>query len=99
MAHLGSSNLADLLESVRHVIFFATPHHGIISVVELLGSLSPLALIATSGCSIKDLELWCGPSIEASVQFIGDVTHNFLWTTAVESEKRLGTRVHVQYIL
>ena len=98
MARLGSSKWADLLQSVRHIIFFGTPHHGVISVAEFLRGLSSSVLRAKSDSVLRELELWSGPSIEVNAQFIGDVTKNFTWTSAVESEGILGTRVHVQLV-
>ena len=96
MAHLGSSKWADLLQSVRHI--FGTPHHGVISVAESVRGLSSSVLRANLDSALRELKLWSGPSMEVNAHFIGDVTKNFTWRSAVENEEKLGTRVHMQFV-
>ena len=98
MVHLGSSKWADLLQSVRHIIFFGTPHLGVISVAEFVRGLSSSVLGANLDSALRELKLWSGPSMEVNAHFIGDVKNNCTRTSAVENEEELGTGVHFQFI-
>jgi hypothetical protein len=93
MAKLGSSKWADLLGSVRHIIFFGTPHHGVISMAEFARGLSSSVSRAKSDSALNEINLWSGPSMEVNAQFMGDVKDSFEWTSVVENEDTLGIRV------
>ncbi|KAG0645259.1 hypothetical protein D0Z07_8821 [Hyphodiscus hymeniophilus] len=85
---------ADLRCSVRHIIFFGTPHHGTVSVVNLVRGVGSSALGVASDSVLRDLELWSGPSMQVNASFIDDVASNFTWTTVVENEDLvLGNRM------
>ena len=94
IAWLRSSLWADLLRSVRHIIFFGTPHHGVVSVVNLVRGIGVSAVGSSHDSVLRDLELWSGPSMQVNANFIDDVASNFTWTTIVEKEDTvLGNKV------
>jgi hypothetical protein len=86
IAKLNSYLWGDILQSVCHIIFFGTPHHGTISVVNFVRRIGSSALRAKPDSVLRELELWSGPSMQVNANFVGGVKDHFTWTSVVENE-------------
>jgi len=83
----------DLLRSVRHLMFFGTPHQGTSSTANHLRAAGATVVRASDGSVLRELELWSPWTIETNNQFV-DIAEGFSITTFWEREMLHGVQVN-----
>jgi hypothetical protein len=92
IAQARPSQWRDILSSVRHLIFFGTPHQGAASTANFLRGLGSVLGFPKSSSPSMELQLWSDPLIEANALF-SEISSEFAITTSFEKEKTHGIKV------
>ncbi|KAK5081052.1 hypothetical protein LTR70_009229 [Exophiala xenobiotica] len=92
IAQARASLYHDLLTSVRHLMFFGTPHQGTDSGAGFLNDLGAALLRANDGSVLRELKLWSPSLMEVNTLFI-DIAEGFTITTFFEKEKTRGVQI------
>ena len=87
-----------LLSSVRHLMFFSTPHQGVSGVGNNLLHVSNKLGNAADAGMIAELELWSKPLNEENTYFVG-LADTFTITSFYETEKTYNTKVRLAFYL
>jgi hypothetical protein len=84
----------DILDSVRSLVFFGTPHQGSDGAVWLkfIGGLSSGLHLWTTTKVVEELKTWSIPLVELTTNF-SELAPNFAITTFYEEQDTYGVRV------
>ncbi|KAH6702771.1 hypothetical protein BKA61DRAFT_196684 [Leptodontidium sp. MPI-SDFR-AT-0119] len=86
-AHDRQDLYGDILRSVRHIVFFGTPHQGTnpVSIAGVLNKIGKWVTNANDTSVLENLELWSQPVLQTNQRFV-NLADALSFTTYVEEE-------------
>lgn len=86
-AHDRQDLYGDLLRSVRHIVFFGTPHQGTnpVSIAGVLNKIGKCVTNANDTSVLENLSLWSQPVLQTNQRFV-NLADALSFTTYVEEE-------------